>query len=182
MNSAELARKLSAWSVSIRSGGRGGGSGVICSADGRIVTNAHVVRSRDPLVTLSDGREFRASLIRVDRRSDLALLQISAHGLPAAEFADSDSLRAGQLVLAIGNPLGVIGAVTAGVIHALSGGRWIEASVRLAPGNSGGLLADAEGRVIGINTMIQSGVALAIPGNTVRAFIDEAGSRRAHAA
>ncbi len=135
------------------------------------MTNAHVLRARDPLVILPDGRKFAAVVIGHDRRRDLALLRIPAAGLPAASVGDSRNLRPGQLVLAIGNPLGIRGAVTSGIIHSTSGRDWIEASVRLAPGNSGGMLADAEGRLIGITTMIQSGLALAIPSEAVISFV-----------
>ena len=89
--------------------------------------------------------------------------------MPAA-IGDSDSLRPGHFVLALGNPLGLTGAISAGVAHAASRD-WVQADVRLAPGNSGGMLADAAGRVIGINTMIVHGLALAIPSNQVEAFV-----------
>ena len=171
MTSAELARKLRAVSVAVRGSDRGGGSGVVWTSAGLIVTNAHVVRSRDPLVILSDGRGFRGTLVAHDRQRDLAILQIAASSLPAAEVGNSVDVQAGQLVFAVGNPLGIAGAVTSGIIHARADARWIQASVRLEPGNSGGLLADAEGRVIGINTMIQSGLALAIPSNAVAALV-----------
>ncbi len=167
-------RELRRVSVAVTTGGRrgqGGGSGVIWSADGLIVTNAHVVHSREPKVTLDDGRAFRAAVERVDQRRDLALLRIPASGLPAAVVGDSGALRPGQVVTAVGNPLGVTGAVTAGVIYAVEGARWVQADVHLAPGNSGGLLADAGGRVIGINTMIVGGLAMAIPSDAVAAFV-----------
>jgi serine protease Do len=167
--SPELAQTLRRSSVEVRSGKRGSGTGVIWSADGRIVTNAHVI-GRRPVVKLSDGREFQAEVKRHDPERDLALLQINAEDLPAAAIGDSSHLRVGQIVAATGNPLGVTGAVTTGIIHA-TGERWfIQADVRLAPGNSGGMLADVRGRVIGINTMIYAGLALAIPSNTAAAF------------
>ena len=103
--------------------------------------------------------------------------KVDAAGLPAATFGDSGALRVGELVMAIGNPMGFIGALTTGVVHALGGlsgfGRqnWVLADVRLAPGNSGGPLADAYGRVIGINTMIVNGLGAAVPGNAVTAFL-----------
>ena len=101
----------------------------------------------------------------------------TAAGLPAATFGDSSALRVGELVMAIGNPMGFIGALTTGVVHALGGlagfgaQSWVLADVRLAPGNSGGPLADAYGRVIGINTMIVHGLGAAVPGNAVTAFL-----------
>jgi serine protease Do len=153
-----------------------GGSGVIASPDGRIVTNAHVARG-DASVRLWDGRELPATLLARDARRDLATLQVQAGGLPAVTFGDSGALRVGELVMAIGNPMGFIGALTTGVVHALGSlsgfGRqnWVLADVRLAPGNSGGPLADAYGRVIGINTMIVNGLGAAVPGNAVTAFL-----------
>jgi serine protease Do len=116
-------------------------------------------------------------LLARDTRRDLATLKVEAGGLPAATFGDSAALRVGELVMAIGNPMGFIGALTTGVVHALGSlaglGRqsWVLADVRLAPGNSGGPLADAYGRVIGINTMIVNGLGAAVPGNTVTAFL-----------
>jgi serine protease Do len=108
-----------------------------------------------------------------DAARDIAILRIARLELPAAPLADSDLLRVGELVIAIGNPLGFMGAVTTGVVHAvgrvpgLGPMKWIQADVQLAPGNSGGPLADASGRVVGINTMIAGGVGLAVPSNTV---------------
>jgi serine protease Do len=171
VTSADLARKLRASTVAVQGSDRGGGSGVIWRADGLIVTNAHVVRSSDPIVVLGDGRKLQANVVKHDRRRDLAILQILASGLGSAEVADSAKVRVGQLVMAVGNPMGVAGAVATGVIFAAAGERWIQASVRLAPGNSGGILADSEGRVIGINTMIHFGLAHAIPSNAVASFI-----------
>jgi serine protease Do len=152
------------------------GSGVIFSAGGAILTNAHVASGPDALVELWDGREFDARVDSRDTRRDLALLRIAAQDLPAATFGDSGRLRVGELVIAVGNPLGFAGALTTGVMHAFGPVRglgrrpWVQASVRLAPGNSGGPLTDAEGRVIGINTMIAGGLALAVPSNTVADF------------
>lgn len=173
----EIAERLRRSTVEVRlRDANAGGSGVIASADGRIVTNAHVARG-DATVRLWDGREFRGNLLRRDPRRDLALLQVEADGLPAASFGDSGALRVGELVMAIGNPLGFIGALTTGVVHALGklagfgGQSWVLADVRLAPGNSGGPLADAAGRVIGINTMIVNGLGAAVPGNAVTAFL-----------
>jgi serine protease Do len=160
--------------------GRGGGSGVIWDATGCIVTNAHVVPGEKAGIIggygkAASGNRGLARVILRDRVRDLALLEPApiTSGSPA-EIGDSDALRPGQLVLAVGNPLGMAGAVAAGVIHAvgpIAGRNWIQADVRLAPGNSGGLLADANGRVIGITTMILNGLALAIPSSEVNAFV-----------
>jgi serine protease Do len=173
----EIAERLRRSTVEVRlRGAHAGGSGVIASPDGRIVTNAHVARG-DASVRLWDGRELPATLLARDARRDLAALQVQAAGLPAVTFGDSGALRVGELVMAIGNPMGFVGALTTGVVHALGSlsgfGRqsWVLADVRLAPGNSGGPLADAYGRVIGINTMIVNGLGAAVPGNAVTAFL-----------
>ncbi len=174
----ETAERLRRSTVEVRlRGANAGGSGVIATADGQIVTNAHVARGAEASVRLWDGRELPAKLVARDARRDLAALQVETAGLPAATFGDSSALRVGELVMAIGNPMGFIGALTTGVVHALGGiagfGRqsWVLADVRLAPGNSGGPLADAYGRVIGINTMIVHGLGAAVPGNSVTAFL-----------
>jgi serine protease Do len=173
----EIAEQLRRSTVLIHSGGRGCGSGVIWSSDGLLVTNAHVVRGAHPIVQLWDGREFAAVTQRRDTSSDLAQLRIDATNLPAAIPADSSHVRPGELVIAIGNPLGFVGALATGVIHGVSpirrlGARpWIQADVRLAPGNSGGPLADARGRIVGINTLVAGRLALAIPSNIVSDFL-----------
>jgi serine protease Do len=174
----EIAERLRRSTVEVRlRGANAGGSGVIATADGQIVTNAHVARGEGASVRLWDGRELTATLLARDARRDLATLKVEAGGLPAATFGDSGALRVGELVMAIGNPMGFIGALTTGVVHALGTlaglGRqtWVLADVRLAPGNSGGPLADAYGRVIGINTMIVNGLGAAVPGNAVTAFL-----------
>ena len=146
------------------------GSGVIWDGAGLIVTNAHVARAPKLRVDLWDGRTFEGDVVARDPRRDLASLRISASGLPAVTSGDSATLRVGELVMAVGNPLGFVGALTTGVVHALTR-RWVHADVRLAPGNSGGPLADARGRVIGINTMIAGGLALAVPSNSVTQFL-----------
>jgi len=173
----EIAEKLRRSTVLIFAGARGNGSGVIWSADGAIITNAHVARASQIRVQLWDGREFDATLVSRDTRRDLAELRISAANLPAASPADSSQVRPGELAIAIGNPLGFVGALTTGVVHAVGPLRrlgsepWVQADVRLAPGNSGGPLADAHGRVIGINTMVAGSLALAVPSNAVTNFL-----------
>jgi serine protease Do len=173
----EIAEHLRRSTVLIRPGRRGSGSGVIWSGDGTIVTNAHVAHDSNAHVQLWDGREFVGTVTARDPRRDLVSLRINASGLPAATSADSAQLRPGELAIAIGNPMGFLGALTTGVIHAIGPVRglgsqiWVQASVGLAPGNSGGPLADAGGRVIGINTMVAGRLALAIPSNVVRHFL-----------
>ncbi len=173
----EIAEQLRRSTVLIHSGGRGAGSGVIWSSDGLVVTNAHVVRGARVTVQLWDGREFEAAIGSRDPRRDLAQLHIDAANLPAVSAADSSEVRPGELAIAIGNPMGFVGALATGVIHAVSPLRglgpqsWVQADVRLAPGNSGGPLANAHGHIVGINTMVAGRLALAIPSNAVRDFL-----------
>ena len=177
----EITEQLRRSTVQIVNGNRresGTGSGVIWDSTGLIVTNAHVVRQTNARVELWDGRVFPANVESRDDRRDLAALRINTFGLPAASPGDSSALRTGELVMAVGNPLGFVGALTTGVIHAIGPLRglgrrtWVQADVRLAPGNSGGPLADAQGRVVGLNTMIVAGgLALAVPSNTIKDFL-----------
>jgi serine protease Do len=173
----EIAEQLRRSTVLVHAGGRGSGSGVIWSSDGLLVTNAHVVRSARPTVQLWDGREFDAAIQSRDPLRDLAQLCINATNLPAAPVADSSLVRPGELAIAVGNPMGFVGALATGVIHGvgplrgLGSHSWVQAEVRLAPGNSGGPLADARGRIIGINTMVAGRLALAIPSNAVHDFL-----------
>jgi len=179
----EIAEQLRRSTVLIQSDGRGAGSGVIWSSDGLILTNAHVVRAQRVNVQLWDGREFSAVVVQRNPRRDVAALRIEAQELPAAQAADSSVVRPGELAIAIGNPMGFVGALTTGVVQAIGPLRglgvdsWVQASVRLAPGNSGGPLADAKGRVIGINTMVAGRLALAVPSNDVRDFLTRSESQ-----
>ena len=151
---------------------RGGGSGIVWSADGLILTNAHVARTAEAEVELWDGRRFGAQVVARDPRRDLATLRICSApaGLERARPGNSTGLRAGELVIAIGNPLGFAGALSTGVIHSVTD-RWIRADVQLAPGNSGGPLANAQGEVIGINTAISDGLGLAVPVHRALEFL-----------
>jgi serine protease Do len=173
---ARLAAQLRRITVEIR-GRDGFGSGVIWSAEGLIVTSAHVARG-PASIALADGRVIDARVHRRDLKRDLAVLVVDAGGLPAAEIGDSAALHAGEMVFAVGSPFGATGAVAIGVIHAVGSrghagaARWIVADLRLAPGNSGGPLADARGRVVGINAMIHGGLALAVPSRTVLRLLD----------
>lgn len=174
----EIGEALRRSTVQVRDGARSGGSGVIWNGDGLIVTNAHVARGARMTVELWDGRTYPAELRSRDGRRDLATLSITARAIPPATPGDSTRLRAGELVIAVGNPLGFTGALSTGVVHAngpmngLGRRAWVQANIRLAPGNSGGPLADALGRVVGINTMVVTGgLALAVPVNTVEQFL-----------
>jgi serine protease Do len=173
----EIAESLRRSTVLINAGGRGNGSGVIWSTDGIIITNAHVAQKRQLRVTLWDSRELDATVIASDSVRDVASIRVRASSLPAATIGNSSRLRAGELAIAIGNPLGFVGALTTGVIHTvgavpgLGTQKWVQAGVRLAQGSSGGPLADAAGRVIGINTMVAWKLALAIPSDDVVSFL-----------
>jgi len=144
-----------------------GGSGIVWDASGLIVTNAHVAHSGVVTVEFWDGRTTQARLDRRDVRRDLAIFRVECRDIAPATPGDSSRVRAGELVIAVGNPLGFIGALSTGVIHAV-GRDFIQTTARLAPGNSGGPLANAAGNVIGINTaVISGGLGLAIPANAV---------------
>jgi serine protease Do len=179
----EIAENLRRSTVLVHAGRRGNGSGVIWSSDGVIITNAHVARRAQLRVQLWDARELDAVLVSTDTVRDIAVLRVSTKNLFAATPADSSQVRAGELAIAIGNPLGFVGALTTGVVHAvgplpgLGPQSWVQAGVRLAPGNSGGPLANAAGRVIGINTMVAGQLALAIPSNAVIDFLSGANDR-----
>jgi serine protease Do len=176
---------------------RGGGSGVVISSDGFIVTSAHVVeRTRRVRASFVDGREHSAEVVGADPLSDLAVLRADSRDLVPAELGDAGALRVGQLVVAIGNPHGFTSTVTAGVVSALGrslpthGGRIVDNVIQtdaaLNPGNSGGALADGRARVVGINTAVAGvGLGLAVPINDatraiVAALMSEGRFRRAY--
>ncbi len=161
------------------------GSGVIISADGVIMTNFHVIKDADAVrVALADRREFDAEIVLKDERTDLAVLKVmdEGHEFPFVDFADSDELKVGDIVLAIGNPFGVGQTVTQGIVSALARTRvgvtdyqfFIQTDAAINPGNSGGALVDVQGRLVGINTAIFSrsggsnGIGFAIPANMVQ--------------
>jgi serine protease Do len=177
--------------VQVRSSGRGIGAGVIWPGDGLVLTNHHVIsgrRSRGNIrVALHDGRTLDADVVKSGRNLDLALLRLEGDygDLPAAPVGDSDALRVGELVYAIGHPWGSVGAVSAGIVGGVgelrgpgrgSSARYVRSDVALAPGNSGGPLLNARGEVVAINAMIFGLMALSIPSNAAEAWI--AGERR----
>ena len=184
-------------SVAHLRGDRGSGSGVVISADGFLVTSAHVVEgARRVRASFVDGSECGAEVIGSDPFSDLAVLRASAAALVAAELGDAKDLRVGQLVVAVGNPRGFEASVTAGVVSALGrslptrAGRVVDNVIQtdaaLNPGSSGGALADGSARVVGINTAVAGfGLGLAVPINDttrtiVAALMSEGRFRRAY--
>jgi len=167
------------------------GSGVIVRPEGVIVTNNHVINGADEItVVLADRREFEAEVILADERTDLAILRISAAGesLPVLDFADSDDVLVGDIVLAIGNPFGVGQTVTSGIVSAAARtqkgindfGFFIQTDAAVNPGNSGGALIGIDGALLGINTAIYSrtgasnGIGFAIPANMVESVVSAA--------
>ena len=166
--------------VQVRNGSRRAGAGTIWHPDGLIVTNAHVVQGGPIGVTLPDGRTLPATVLASDPRQDLAALSVPATGLPAATIGDSRALRPGHWVTALGHPWGEAGVATAGVViatgarapHMRSRREWIVVNLTLRPGNSGGPLIDARGRLVGVNTMMTGPeVGMAIPVQSVKAFL-----------
>ncbi len=162
----------------------GAGAGMIWRKDGIILTNGHVVNRKAPRVILANNAEYTARVLAKDPDRDLAVLQIDAGDLPAVRMADSNGLRVGELVFAIGHPWGQRGYVTAGIVSGLSEVelrgrretvRVIRTDTILAPGNSGGPLVNTRGEVVGINTMIVGGdLGVAIPSYMADAFARQA--------
>jgi len=179
---------------------QGGGSGVVITPDGFVLTSAHVVEGADGgVASLMDGRELTVTVVGSDPLSDLAVLRAESGDLTPAELGDAEALQVGQLVVAVGNPNGFAGSVTAGVVSALgrslptrsgSATRIVENVIQtdaaLNPGNSGGALADGSGRVVGVNTAVAGvGLGLAVPINAttrsiVGALMTEGRFRRAY--
>ena len=164
---AGLAEVLRESVVEVRAGGSGSGSGVIWGGAGLVVTNAHCVRPNATLEIGAGGRWRAARLLARHAHDDLALLAASVTG-PFLELRETTTLRAGELVFASGHPLGVRDALAMGIVHCVTRDarsnepRWVVADIRLAPGNSGGPLVDAEQRLVGINSMVMSGLGVAI--------------------
>jgi len=171
-----LADALQPVVVAVQDGMRGGGAGVIWRADGLIITNDHVVQGEEAQITFHDGTQTTARLVARDALNDLAALRVERDGLPVAQVGDSLALRTGELVIAIGHPLGVARAVSVGIVgaqpHPDAQRRLITADIYLNRGNSGGPLANARGEVIGINAMVMTpGLGLAIPSQIVEEFV-----------
>lgn len=171
---------------------RGQGSGVVFSPDGYIVTNHHVAAGAAELrVTLHNGKQYRGKIVGTDPSTDIAVIKIDAKNLKAARFANSDTLRVGDWVMAVGSPLGYESTVTVGVVSAMRRGpfavqdrvlqleKMIQTDAAINPGNSGGALSDLNGNLIGINTIIASnsggsiGIGFAIPSNTAKSVAEQ---------
>jgi serine protease Do len=163
------------------------GSGVIISSDGYILTNNHVIKNADKIkVLLSDKREFIGKLVGADPKTDLSVIKIEAEGLSSIEIGNSDNLKVGELVLAIGNPYGLNKTITMGIVSAVGRANvgiadyedFIQTDAAINPGNSGGALVNVRGELVGINTAIFStsggyqGIGFAIPSNMVKAVMN----------
>jgi len=180
--------------VQVNNGQRGVGSGAIWRSDGLILTNAHVILGRRGQVsnalsvTLRDGQEYPARLIAYDLQRDLAALHIDAQSLSPIEVGDSRRLSAGDIVLALGFPWGIKGGATSGVVIGngdslpeLGDGKheWIAASLHLRPGHSGGPMVNSQGRMIGINTLMNGpDVGVAIPVHIAEEFLKEVAAQK----
>jgi serine protease Do len=178
---AELLREAV---VEVRSGETASGTGIIWGGAGLIVTNAHCIRRGAQLRVDAAGKWREAHALAYHPHHDLALLASPTVSGPLLELRDAESLRAGELVFAHGHPLGVRDALAMGVLHTVArdksnSPRWIVADVRLAPGNSGGPLVDAQGRLVGINSMVVNGLGVAVPASLVQQFVERALSQRA---
>ena len=180
---AEVAERLGRVTVQVRAGGRSAGAGVVWLRSGIVITNAHVAPGPRAEVVLPDGRTLTAIVTARDPRRDLAALAVTTDDLEPALRADARGLRAGELVVALGHPLGVAYAAALGVVHrapisARGPSGWLHADILLAPGNSGGPLADTLGRVVGINAMIVGGLGIAVPTHVVEAFVRDVEAAR----
>jgi serine protease Do len=184
---AERLRSGVAQIVTGTNGTGGIGAAIAWADDGLFVTSAHVIRSPRMTVVTPDGRRVSGELVWQERRRDVALVRAPGAAMPPVRTADPSAMRPGSLVMAIGHPFGLVDAVSTGVLLQSVGElplefdfegrslRWVQADVRLGPGNSGGPLADADGRVIGVAAMIVAGIALAVPAPEVEALFASKG-------
>ena len=183
---AERLRSSVAQIVNGRNGSGGVGAAIAWSDGGLFVTSAHVIRSPRMTVVTPDGRRVLGELVWQERRRDVALVSAPGAAMPLVRTADPSAMRPGSLVVAIGHPFGLVDAVSTGVLQSVGelplefdfAGRtlrWVQADLRLGPGNSGGPLADVDGRVIGVTAMIVAGMALAVPIPEVEALLASSG-------
>ena len=169
-----VAEWLQRITVRVRGPNHSHGSGIVWSPEGLIVTNAHVAGSHVHEIELADGRTLEGWLVARDTQRDLAALAVNSSALPAPSIRSARTLRPGELVIAIGNPWDGVNAVSAGIVHhAIGNSPWLIADIRLAPGNSGGPLADAHGNVVGVNSMIVGGFGCAVTSDAVESFLQK---------
>ena len=182
---SDAATRLRASVVAIVDNSRRGGhgAGIAWTAGDLFVTSAHVVSKKQTIVVTSDGRAVDGTVVARDAKRDIAVVQAPQARVPVVSWRDPRALRPGSFVFAVGHPMGVRDAVSIGVLQAvralpegygLNGTgslAWVQADIRLAPGNSGGPIADVEGNVIGVSAMIVSGLALAVPAPDVEQLL-----------
>lgn len=178
---ASVVERVADGVVQVKDARGGAGAGIIWHTDGVIITNAHVVGRGPFSVVLRDGRKLPTRLLARDPDIDLAALSVEASGLPAIEVGESEDLQPGQWVFALGHPWGRTGAVTGGTVIGTGvvwpgvrrpKGEWVAVKIQLRPGNSGGALIDADGRLVGVTTMITGpDVGLAVPAHVVKDFV-----------
>ncbi len=168
--------------VRLSDGSSASGSGTIWHSDGLIITNAHVVAGRQLVATLHSGEDLPVQVLAMDKQLDVAALAVDARDLPTIVIGDSHALKPGDWVLALGHPWGIRNSLTSGVVIGTGdalpemprGRDWIALSLHLRPGHSGGPLLNAEGKLVGINTMITGpDVGFAIPAHLVKQFLRE---------
>ena len=181
---AAAVEQLRRITVQVRTRRAATGAGIlwnVAESEGRglVITNAHVVPGNQATIELNDGCAMRARVVARDSKRDLAALEFEpGPAMVSIVIREPQTLRVGELVIAIGHPGGLVGAAALGIIHGAESApegrtpRWIRADVRLAPGFSGGPLADATGRLVGVNTMIQGSLALAVPAAVVEAWVE----------
>ena len=183
---AERLRASVAQIVTGNNGNPGIGAAIAWTDGGLFVTSAHVIRSPRMTVVTPDGRRVPGELVWLEQRRDVALVRAPGAAMPKVRVADPSALRPGSLVMAIGHPFGLVDAVSTGVLQSVGelpleldfeGGRlcWVQADLRLGPGNSGGPLVDVDGRVIGVAAMIVADMALAVPAPEVEALLASSG-------
>ena len=182
---AALGASLAGAVVEVRGNGGASGTGIIWGDTGLVVTCAHCAPRSASLEVAANDVWRDARVLAYHEHHDLALLAAADARGPLPEIRDADSLRAGELVFAYGHPLGVRDALALGIVHGVvrdrrsGSARWVVADVRLAPGNSGGPLVDAEGRLVGINSMVVHGLGAAVPAAVVARFVEGVLARRA---
>ena len=178
-----LVVRLRHWVAEVRNHGSYA-TGIVWGRSGIVVTNAHCIREgEDPQIVTRLGTR-RGRLLAVARDQDLAAISVPGLAGPSLEIRDANALKTGELLFAYGHPLGIRDALSMGVLHAVvrhrnGEAKFVVADVRLAPGNSGGPLVDAEGRLVGINHMVMNGLGVAIPATTVAQFVERVRTARA---
>jgi serine protease Do len=179
-----LVAALGEWVVEVRAG-RSVGAGIVWGRSGIVVTNAHCVQTDDVPQIVSRGTTRRGDVVATARDHDLAAIAVSGLAGPTLQLREPRALRVGELLFAYGHPLGVNDALSMGVLHTVARhprtgeARFVVSDIHLAPGNSGGPLVDARGRLVGINSMVVNGLGVAVPATAVARFVERVRAARA---